>query len=238
MQVFKLMPLIIRIATVLFLALLPTGRSSGQSGTGTLHGQVIDPSGAAVPGATVEVTASGGQTSTAKTGKDGAYEVKALAPGKYTVKASAKGFQTYQAPEVQVGAGRSQKQDLPLAIEVKQQKVEVTENGTQLDVSPGKECGRDCAIGQGPRRYSRMIRTSCSRIWMHWPALPSGPIGGPDVHRRIYARDSFRPNLPSAKCASIRIPSRRNTTSSGTAGSKFSRSREPTNFMGSSCVGQ
>jgi carboxypeptidase family protein len=141
MQVFKLMPLIIRIATVLFLALLPTGRSSGQSGTGALHGQVIDPSGAAVPGATVEVTASGGQTSTAKTGKDGGYEVKALAPGKYSVKASAKGFQTYQAPEVQVGAGPSQKQDLPLAIEVKQQKVEVTENATQLDVSPERNAG-------------------------------------------------------------------------------------------------
>jgi hypothetical protein len=141
MHVFKLVPLIVRIAAMLFLVLLLTGRSSGQSGTGTLRGQVIDPSGAAIPGATVEVTASGGQTSTARTGKDGAYEVRGLAPGNYAVKASAKGFQTYQTPEVQVGAGQSPKQDLLLAIEVKQQKVEVTENATQLDVSPERNAG-------------------------------------------------------------------------------------------------
>ena len=141
MQVFKLVALIIRITAVLFLALLLTSRSSGQSGKGTLRGQVIDPSGAAIPGATVEVTASGGQTSTAKTGKDGAYEVKGLAPGQYAVKASAKGFQTYQTLEVQIGGGESQTQDLPLAIEVKQQKVEVTENPTQLDVSPERNAG-------------------------------------------------------------------------------------------------
>ena len=110
---------------------------SAQSGTGAVHGQVTDPSGAAVPDATVEVTSEAGKASTTKSGRDGTYQVRGLAPGKYTVKAGAKGFQEYQSDEIQLAEGQTQKIDIPLSIAVEQQKVEVTaEAGTQLSVSP------------------------------------------------------------------------------------------------------
>ncbi len=110
---------------------------AAQSGTGVIRGQVTDPSGAAVPNATVQVTSGAGKTSTAKSGRDGTYEVRGLAPGTYTVKADAKGFQEYQSAPVQIVADQAQKLDLPLSIEVQQQKIEVTaEGGAQLSVNP------------------------------------------------------------------------------------------------------
>jgi uncharacterized membrane protein YgcG len=108
-----------------------------QTTTGALHGQVTDPSGAAVPDATVVVTSSTGQTSTAKSGRDGSYDVKGLSPGIYTVKVDAKGFQESNSDAVQITAGQVQKLDLPLTIEEEHQKVEVqAEGGAQLSVSP------------------------------------------------------------------------------------------------------
>jgi Carboxypeptidase regulatory-like domain/TonB dependent receptor len=110
---------------------------TAQTATGTLQGQVTDPSGAAIASATVVVTNDSGQAATAKSGRDGTYEVKGLSPGSYTVKANAKGFQEFSSGTIQVGAGQTQKLDLPLTIEEEHQKVEVeAEGGAQLSVSP------------------------------------------------------------------------------------------------------
>ena len=62
--------------------------SLAQTGTGTLHGQVSDPSGAAIPGATVTVTTASGPANTS-TNEEGAYTVKGLAPGQHSVQAMA-----------------------------------------------------------------------------------------------------------------------------------------------------
>jgi uncharacterized membrane protein YgcG len=132
-----------RLTTLLLsLALLGVSGLSAQSGTGSVHGQVTDPSGESVPDATVQVTSATGATSTAKSGRDGSYEVKGLAPGNYTVKANAKGFQEFQSAGVQVAAGQATKLDLPLAIAEEQQRVEVTaEPGAQLSVNPENNAG-------------------------------------------------------------------------------------------------
>src|ERR1700722_4820670 len=108
-----------------------------QTTSGTLHGQVTDPSGAAVPSATVVVTSDSGHAATAISGRDGGYEVPGLAPGTYTVTVSAKGFQEFNSDKIQIAAGQTQKLDLPLTIEEEHQKVEVqAEGGAQLSVSP------------------------------------------------------------------------------------------------------
>lgn len=112
-----------------------------QSDTATVHGQVTDPSGAAVPNATVQII-SPNKNATAQTGRDGNYEVKGLAPGTYTLKADAKGFGEYQKEAVQVASGQNLKLDVPLEIQVEEQKVEVTgDSGGQLSVSPENNAG-------------------------------------------------------------------------------------------------
>jgi hypothetical protein len=132
-----------RLAGILaIVTLLCVSGLSAQSGTGSVHGQVTDPSGESVPDATVQVTGPTGQPSTAKSGRDGSYEVKGLAPGKYTVKADAKGFQEFQSAEIDVAAGQATKLDMALTIEVEQQRVEVTaEPGAQLSVNPENNAG-------------------------------------------------------------------------------------------------
>ena len=107
----------------------------GQSGGGSLHGQVTDPSGAAVTKADVAVVAPGGNTLAATTNQTGNYEVKGLAPGKYGIKVSAKGFALYEVDGIDVAAGQSQKMDVSLSIEVQQQNVDVSEQGTGVDTS-------------------------------------------------------------------------------------------------------
>ena len=150
---------VIGVVIGLLAALFCASTAGAQSGTGTVRGQVTDPSGAAVQNATVQVTGASGQSATTQSGRDGTYEVKGLAPGTYSVKADAKGFEEYQSAEVQVAAGQTQKLDLPLAIAAEQEKVEVTaEAGTQLSVSPENNARRHRAVRQGPRPALRRSR--------------------------------------------------------------------------------
>ena len=62
---------------------------------GVLRGQVTDPSGAAVVGATVLLTTPSGAAMDTTTNKDGVYEFKDLVPGKYELKAIAQGFAVF-----------------------------------------------------------------------------------------------------------------------------------------------
>ena len=68
--------------------------------TGTLHGQVTDPSGAVIPGATVSAISAAGQTFSAPSNATGNYEIRNLQPGKYTVLGEAKGFAPFEQADV------------------------------------------------------------------------------------------------------------------------------------------
>jgi hypothetical protein len=104
--------------------------------TGTLRGQVTDPSGAVVPNAAVAVLVSGGQPHSATTNRSGNYEIGNLAPGKYTVTANAQGFAVFVQNDVDVAAGQIAQFNVMLDINVEQEKVNVQEEGPQLDVNP------------------------------------------------------------------------------------------------------
>ncbi len=112
-----------------------------QSATGTLRGQVTDPSGSAVPGASVLVTPAGGQLISVTTNRDGVYEVKNLAPGTYDVQVLAKGFAIFESKEVTVTANQIQKLDVPLVIEQQKQKVVVESEASNVDVNPENNVG-------------------------------------------------------------------------------------------------
>ena len=103
--------------------------------TGTLRGQVTDPSGAVVVSATVSVTSATGQTSSTTTNKQGTYELKNLAPGKYSLTATAQGFSAYQLTDVNVPAA-VQQLDIALDIAVKKEQVVVSDESTTVGVSP------------------------------------------------------------------------------------------------------
>jgi hypothetical protein len=132
---------------VVSLAIL-TSHLSAQTSSGTLRGRVTDPSGAVIAGATVTASAPSGQQSTAVSNNQGVYEIKGLAPGTYTVSAIATGFATDVEPDVALTAGQVQPFDLALGIAVKQEKVEVQEEGTQVSVNPENNAGATIIKGK------------------------------------------------------------------------------------------
>ena len=124
---------------VVLLAILGlAGVLRAQTGTGSIHGTVTDPSGAAVTKATVIAINPDGQTKTASTNRTGGYEITGLAPGNYTITVTAAGFADFAKDDVNVAAGQSQAFNIPLEIAVEKEKVNVTDQGASaaVDTSP------------------------------------------------------------------------------------------------------
>lgn len=122
------------------LAVAPA-RSQTPVATGSLRGQVTDPSGAAVTSATVLLTTPSGDSVDTTTNKEGFYEFKNLAPGKYVVKAVAQGFGLFTAPGIEIAAGQQQKVNIAMKIEEQAEKVVVTDTSTKVDVDPANNAG-------------------------------------------------------------------------------------------------
>ena len=133
------------------LAILTAARfASAQSaaGTGTLRGQVTDPSGAVVAGAAIAVLQSGGATHSATSTRTGGYEIGNLPPGKYTVTANAQGFAIFVQNDVQVTAGEASQFNISLQIQVEEQKINVQEEGPQVSVSPANNASAIVLTGK------------------------------------------------------------------------------------------
>jgi hypothetical protein len=126
------------LAGILFLSLLSPSWLLGQNSTGAVHGQISDPSGAAVPSAKVAAISSTGQAILGVVHSDGSYEIQGLTPGTYTVKARAKGFSMFEQPDVQISAGKTGKVDISLKIKQEVEKVEVTDQTTKVSINPSE----------------------------------------------------------------------------------------------------
>jgi hypothetical protein len=123
----------------------PSAQSSAAAqnnpGTGTLRGQVKDPSGAVITGASVLITPPSGQGISAITNKQGFYQVKGLAPGTYKVQAIAKGFALFENDNVVVKPLQITETDISLEIQASQQQVTVNAEAPTLDVNPANNAG-------------------------------------------------------------------------------------------------
>jgi Carboxypeptidase regulatory-like domain len=135
-------------ATSLFLVVFFAGLGFAQSVASALRGQVTDPSGAAVTNATIVVTSPAGRTSVGKTDAQGIYEVKGLAPGAYTVDVTAPGFALFEKTGLEIAAGKSQKLNIQLSIQVEAQKVEVTGNAPTVSTNPESNASAVVISGQ------------------------------------------------------------------------------------------
>ena len=138
---FWAIEVIIRVAILALIGTLCGASAHGQAATGAIHGQVLDPSGAAVAGASVIVTTPDAQTLGAVANQQGAFDVKGLAAGTYKVEVIAKGFTVYTNAAVVVSAGQTQQLKVALEIEVEQQQVVVTDSPVSVDVAPTNNAG-------------------------------------------------------------------------------------------------
>ena len=95
--------------------------------TGTVLGLVTDPTGAVVPGATVELEdAATKAVRSVTTNAAGRYVFVALSPGTYSIRATAKGFQQAEVTSVVVEVTKSNTINLQLSIGEARQTIEVT----------------------------------------------------------------------------------------------------------------
>jgi len=77
--------------------------ASAQMITSTLYGTVTDPSGAAIPGATIKATSDDtGTSSTTATNATGEFTLRSLQPGRYTIQVEAQGFKSQKQSGLQV----------------------------------------------------------------------------------------------------------------------------------------
>jgi hypothetical protein len=101
---------------------------------GSIYGQITDPSGAAIPNATVTVTDEAKGTSVQATANgSGEYQVLHLIPDVYDVEVSATGFGKAQSKSIRVSADTGSKIDLKLTVGTATQNITVTTEAPQLE---------------------------------------------------------------------------------------------------------
>ncbi|HYL87066.1 MAG TPA: carboxypeptidase regulatory-like domain-containing protein [Candidatus Angelobacter sp.] len=175
-------------------------RLLAQAPTGGLTGLVTDPSGAVVGKAAVRVTDAGGASFDTTSNKEGIYEFKGLVPGTYSLKAVAKGFALFTQDEVQIVAGQVKQVNIGLLIQIEEQKVEVTDQSTKVDLDPSSNAGMVVMKGKDLEALS----DDPDELQSELQAL-AGPSAGPNGGQ-IYI-DGFTAGQlpPKASIREIRI---------------------------------
>jgi hypothetical protein len=126
----------LRLPTFVLSALLLTSFAAAQNFRGGINGNVTDQAGAAIPGATVEITDDAtGVTHQSVASSAGEYDFPDLPLGFYTVTATSSGFETLKVQKVQVSAGTIYTLPLKLAVASQATTVEVNAAGLALDVT-------------------------------------------------------------------------------------------------------
>ncbi|HEY1525313.1 MAG TPA: carboxypeptidase regulatory-like domain-containing protein [Candidatus Angelobacter sp.] len=105
-----------------------------QAGTGRLHGQIVDATGAVIPGASITVKNSSGLVVSVTSDGAGAYDVRNLTPGKYTISVTAKGFAP-TTQEIEIADGQQKQADIPMAILVKEEDIDVQSDSAKVSTS-------------------------------------------------------------------------------------------------------
>jgi len=156
--------------------------------TGGITGTVTDPSGAVIPGATVQLVDEGtGQTKETVTSGQGVFQFPDLNSGRYTVTVSLQGFQTAKYDKVVVEASRST--DLRISLGVGSMGETVTVSGsapvlestqntiattlTRKDVTELPLAGRDAFV------FARLVPGAVAPAGTgstHYNGMPGGTI--------------------------------------------------------------
>ena len=120
-----------------------TSRAPRPAASGTLRGQVTDPSGAAIAHANVIVTPAATSSTPIKTQTDGqgGYEFKGLAAGQYSLTVVAQGFALYENDNVVITGGQPLRLNVAMTIQVEEQKIQVSDTAPTVDVNPANNAG-------------------------------------------------------------------------------------------------
>src|ERR1700729_1821837 len=183
------------LTVIAILSLLSTVMLFGQTAvTGGIEGNVTDTSGAAVSGATVEVTNIGDSvTHNTVTNNDGAYRFPSLIPGTYTVTIKKEGFALFVREATRIDAGIGVRIDAKLPVGTVASKVEVTGQAPllQTDSAEVNETIHSTEIDALPTFGNNITRLS---LLAPGVSMPSGQL---DLHPENAGED-FNLNINGA----------------------------------------
>jgi len=140
----------------------------------SLHGTVLDPSGAAITGALVTIKGAGRGAQT-NSDADGQYSFQALKPGTYSIEARAKGFDIFKIDHVGIAQGEAKQVDLRLTIAV--EKEEVTVAGANQQVGVAGDLNANATVIRGSALNA--LSDDPSELQSELQAL-AGPAAGPN----------------------------------------------------------
>ena len=125
---FSILPLILAVATL--------GASAWGQATTSVHGTVVDPSGAAIAGAKVTLTATATNTSrVTTTNSSGVYSFPAVTPGVYSLTVAANGFQTFQVSGLQLMVSLPATQNVQMKVGSLSTTIQVSERAPLLNTT-------------------------------------------------------------------------------------------------------
>jgi uncharacterized membrane protein YgcG len=139
-----------------------------------LKGTILDPDGAAIPGATVNLTPSAGKAYSVSSGADGTFSMRGVPPGTYALTITMQGFASYVQQGFKVGA-TAQTLNAKLAIQSEQTVVNVTTDENQVSVDPDNNASSTVLKGDDLKALSDDPDELASEL----QAL-AGPSAGPN----------------------------------------------------------
>src|SRR5438046_1671989 len=176
------------------------GILQAQTPTGALNGVVTDPSGGVIGKAAVRLTGASGASLDTTTNRDGFYEFKGLVPGTYKLKAVAKGFAIFTEEDVQILAGKTQQLNIGLVIQIEEEKVEVSDATSKVDIAPSNNAGM--VVMQG--KDLEALSDDPDELQSDLQAL-AGPAAGPNGGQMYIDGFSGGTLPPKASIREIRI---------------------------------
>jgi uncharacterized surface anchored protein len=105
------------IAAMMLLLSMFVAAASAQEFRGSLSGNVTDPNGAALPGATVEIrNVETNVANTVTTNEEGNFNFPLLNPGKYTLTVTASGFANTTRDNIEIRVADRLTLDVPMSV--------------------------------------------------------------------------------------------------------------------------
>lgn len=128
----------LRSILVACVALFGVAQLASAQGLGAISGTVVDPTGAAVPSASVVLTrVKTGETITVQTHTDGLYVFPSMSPADYKLVVTAQGFKTYEQAGVTLLADQSLTLNVTLEVGSEQVTVNVEASAPQVNTTTG-----------------------------------------------------------------------------------------------------
>jgi hypothetical protein len=178
---------------------------------GSLVGNVVDETGATVPGATVSITQKEtNQTREQPTSENGAYSFANLAPGTYDVVVTLPGFRTFASRDIIVSVGAIVRVDARLGVGALEESVVVTGEAAilQADSAALQSVTTAQALENLPingRSYQSLLTLTPGVAQPNY--FQTDGINNPSVRRRTFLRTSStsrrRTNCHSAQASAI-----------------------------------